>query len=139
MNNTLRSLASKLSWQINALEQRISIIHQQLTELEIQRQVQQQTISEASAISAIIHPEQEMARLHFLLCEQTKHDHLNASYTALQTEKNELLSKKLRFQTELKQLEKYVDRQDIQRQQQVLLNEQKNTDEWVLLHHGAQS
>ncbi len=139
MNNTLRALASKLSWQINALEQRLNTIQQQLTALEQQIEAHHQTISEASVISEHIRPEQEMARLHFLLCEQTKIDQLNAVHITLQTEKNELITKQLRLRTELKQLERYEARKQIHQQQQMILNEQKNTDEWVTIHHGAQS
>ena len=134
MSKTLDALSTKLTWQLNELSQPMSVIEQQLVVLEQQVQTSQQHIINASEIPTTILPEQEMARLQFILHEQQQQDTFNTRKTALSSELTTLQAKHLRLKTELKRLEQYQDNQRQDLQQQALLTQYKQADEWSLLH-----
>lgn len=132
MNKTLRALLTQLECQRNALNQQLLAIEQQLLNLEQKCQESQQKISNSCTIPAIILPEQEMARLHFILREQQYQDDWSGQKTALHAQKAVLKSRQIRLNTELKLLEHYQDQQLKQTQRQALLTQQNKSDEWVV-------
>ncbi len=134
MSKTLDALSTKLTWQLNELTQSMSVIEQQLAVLEQEYQTSQQRIINASEIPTTILPEQEMARLQFILHEQEQQDTFNTRKTALNLELTTLQAKQLRLKTELKRLEQYQENQRHHSQQQTLLAQYKQADEWSLLH-----
>lgn len=133
MSNSLDALSTKLNCQLTELSQSISIIEQQLEALDEQYQQSQQQIINASAISAKILPEQEMARLQYILHLQQQQDKLNTARADLKAELTTLQAKQLRLKTELKRLERYQDHQRDLLQQRTILAQYKQADEWSLL------
>ena len=81
MNKTLRALMTKLQWQLGELSQQLLPIEQQLAALEHQLFEHQQKITKAYAIPAFILPEREIARLHFMICQQQRQDELKTIKT----------------------------------------------------------
>ena len=130
MSQTLRALSSKLKIQLSELYLNVQSIELKLADLENQYHESLQNISSASVIPEHLQPEQEMARLHFILCEQQNLDNLNATKTTLLTELNLLKEKHLRLNTELKRIEKYQENQRIIKKQHNELDQQKDRDEW---------
>lgn len=134
MNNTLQALSNKLSWQLNDLSLAILAIEQQLQMLETCYQSSENKIINASDIPSQILPEQEMARLNFILHEQQQQDEINNRKTALHSDLAKLQAKQLRLTTELKRLEHYQERQSIHLRQQNQLAQYNQADEWSLTH-----
>lgn len=132
MNKTLPALMTKLQWQLSELSHQLQALEEQLTELEQERQENQQTITNAYAIPAFILPEREIARLNFLICQSQRQDELNSMKTDLLSQKNTLTTRKIRLNKELKMLEKYLESQLKNNQQQAALTAQNNVDEWVI-------
>lgn len=134
MSKTLDALSTQLTWQLSELNQNISIIEQQLADLNQQYESGQQRIMNANDMPATILPEQEMARLQFILHQQQLLDKLNHTRETLRAELNVLQARQLRLKTELKRLELYQEQQRLHQKQQAVLTQYKQADEWSLLH-----
>lgn len=134
MSKALNALSSQLSWQLNDLNHHLLAIEQDLEALEQDYQTSQNKIIKASEIPLAILPEQEMARLHYMLHEQQQQDALNARKTALNSEYATLQAKQLRLKTELKRLQHYQERQENIMKQEIQLRQYQQADEWSLLH-----
>lgn len=130
----MSALSNQLIWQLSDLSSRISIIEEQLLSLERQYQSSQQHIISASDIPTTILPEQEMARLQFILKQQQEQDKLNTSKIDLNAELTMLQKKQMRLKTDLKRIELYQSKQHQQLRQQALTEQYKQADEWSLLH-----
>ena len=77
-------------------------------------------------------PEREISRLHFMIRQQQQQDELNTNKTALLSQQLTLNSRQLRLNTELKMLEKHQENQLKNTQQQRIVKQQNDSDEWVL-------
>lgn len=132
MNKTLCALMTKLQWQLTELDQQLQILEQQRDVMKEQLRENQNSITRASAIPACILPEKEIARLHFMIGESQKQDELITIQAELLSQKNQVISRQIRLNTELKMLEKHQNNQLVQKQRQAVLLEQNNSDEWVL-------
>lgn len=132
MNKTLIALMNKLSWQLNEVSQTLqTIINEQANLQEADAELQKQ-LQKACATTAIIYPEQEITRLHFIMHKQQEREHLKLEMKELEAQQAQLEERKIRLHTELKMLDRYQEKQ----QEKALANEisqQQNTiDEWVL-------
>lgn len=132
MNKTLSALMTKLKWQLADMDKQLQLINKQLDELEQRLNENQQKIDKACEIPAFILPEKEIARLNFMIGESQRQEELNTGKTELLSQKNNLTSRKIRLNTELKMLERHQANQLVAKRFQAILIEQKNTDEWVL-------
>lgn len=132
MNKTLCALMKKLQWQLNELNQQQGLIEQKVALLEKKITDNQKKLHEASSISAFILPEQEIARLNFMVRQQEDQETIKANKVALISEKTNLESRKKRLTIELKMLEKYQQNQLMLQEKQSNLIQQNNADEWAL-------
>lgn len=132
MNKTLQALMTKIQWQRNELNQQIQTLEKQMGDLRQQWNHSRQRTEQACAQPARLVPEQEMARLNFMICQQQQQDELQVRQQGLQEQQALLSIKKHRLDTELRMLEKYQGKQQEQQRQQGLLAEQHRADEWTL-------
>ena len=132
MNKTLQALMKKLHWQLSELRLQLQAVDQQLAQINQQRDDNQQKIVKACAIPAFIMPEREISRLHFMIRQQQQQVELNTNKTALLSQQLTLNSRQLRINTELKMLEKHQENQLKNTQQQRIVKQQNDSDEWVL-------
>ena len=133
MNKTLQALMTKLKWQLTDLDKQLQGLDQQLDHLEQLLNDNQQKIDSACEIPAFILPEKEIARLNFIIGESQRQDSLNTSKMELQSQKNNLTTRKIRLNIELKMLEKHQVNQQTKERLKEIVSEQKNADEWVLI------
>ncbi len=133
MNQTLQALSSKLSYQLNELNQAIRLITEKITRLEMQFQLGQQIILDANqALTTHLIPEQEMARLHYILSAQQHQDNLHTQQHTLLAERDLLEKKRQRLHIECKQFERYMQAQQNKIQQFKAKIQQHQADEWAL-------
>lgn len=132
MNKTLTALTTKLSWQLKEVNQAITDLEQRLQTLQQKLNKLSEQIHQACSIPAIIHPEQEIARLNFIIRSQQTQENLLLEKKEQESQQSQLQTRQLRLNTELKMLEKYLLKQKKKAQLNVLSAEQKEQDEWYL-------
>lgn len=132
MKKTLCALIKKVQWQLNDLNQEQGLIEQEIALLAKKITDNQQKIDEASNISAFILPEQEIARLNFILRQQQDQEVIKANKMALISQQTSLASRKKRLVIELTLLEKHQHNQSILQKKESNRIQQNNADEWAL-------
>ncbi|MCW0218341.1 MAG: hypothetical protein OJI67_08470, partial [Prosthecobacter sp.] len=91
-----------------------------------------ENITKACATPAHLLPEQEVARLNFMICQQQTQDVLTTCKKDLLSQQSTLLARKLRLDTESNMLRHYEDNQKEAKRKQDLVHEQNALDEWVV-------
>jgi len=134
MNKTLNALSTKLKWQLQALNNKLLLIEQQIAILEQKIDSILQKISSSCSIPTLIIPEQEMARSHFITQQQQHHNELTLNKSALQSEQQALKEKQTHLNIKIKMLDKHQEAQSKSQRHQTMLAEQKNNDEWMIQH-----
>ena len=132
MNKTLFALISNLEWQLNDLHQEQLILDEQGLKLDKTLQLEHDIWLKASVIYQVILPEQEMARLQFMLNQEQKKDALNEEKKRLLSQQEALTSRKNRLNLELKMLEKYQANQAKVDLHQMIVKQQNATDDWAM-------
>lgn len=132
MSKTLHALMTKLQWQINEILQHVQSLNQSLEQLEKEMQVIQQAIDKAYVIPSVIRPEQEIARLHFIIGQEQQQEKLKGEKNHLISQKNNLENRKNRLNIELKMLERHQEKQSQKKHRDLLTSQQNFSDEWVL-------
>lgn len=132
MSTLLNALFIRLKCQRHELHQRLLSIEQQISILEQKLHEHQQKISNSCIISALILPEQEIARVHFITHQQHQQDELTVSKATLLASQKALKSEDMRLNTELKMLEKHQETKRHIQQQKAVRTAQNNRDEWTL-------
>lgn len=132
MKSTLNALMKKLKWQLNEMEQELSVIGEKLEELKNISHEKDQKIQSASIPSSFILPEREIAGLHFIMKQQQELDDLKAQKAEFLAQKGKLELKKIRLNTELKMIEKHQENQLKINQQESQVQQQNLCDEWIL-------
>ena len=128
----MKALLTRLKWQLYDLSQKQLNIEQQLVVLEKKSHSIQQKIISSCIMPALIVPEHEMARSHFMTQQQQQQDELTLSKAGILSNQTALKQQQTRLNMELKMLEKHQEAKlNIQRQH-ALLTEQNNRDEWTL-------
>jgi hypothetical protein len=107
MNKTLSALINKLSWQLEAINQLFEVHIRDLAMVEEKRKLLQGQIQKASKIARLIHPEQEISRLNFIVHCQQEHENLDLKKKEFEYRLSQLQTQKMRFYTEIKLLENY--------------------------------
>lgn len=132
MHKTLDALSKKIAWQVQDLEQQYGIIDRQLQMIDQQVQNLMKTMREANKLPTHIVPEQEIARLHFVLHQQQHHTSLQDQQQRLTREQQTLKSDLTCLKTTLKMLEKYQRNKENSTLKQHLRHVQDQADEWAM-------
>lgn len=134
MSHALESLSKKLTWQLHDLNGLIQDIKQRIKRVESEFLACDEKIKQVNQIPEHILPEQEMARLQFILHQQQQQDNLSTQKIDLTAQYDVLQAKQLRLKVELKRIETYQQQQNESRRQQAQIAQYKQDDEWSLLH-----
>lgn len=110
MNKTLSALMAKLTWQLNEVTRQLQAIDVQCLNLQEKFKDTERQTAEASAIP-ITHPEQELARLNFIIQHQRQYEDLSIEKKFLESRRSQLQARQSRLYTELKMLKKYQEKQ----------------------------
>lgn len=132
MNQPLNALMSKLNWQLNELNLHLHESQTQSQSLTAQIQAIDGLINQARPKSLVINPELEMNRLNFMTQEANKKDELSAELKNHQDVESKLKEKIQRVKTELKMLEKYLEREESSHHEQQKKAHDNALDEWVI-------
>ncbi len=133
MNKILNALKAKLNSQLSALSLSRQKIDEELLSLQEKKRLKEEQIRKASATPAIIIPEQEIARLNFIVRSHQDYEHLAIEVKEKESHLDTLKERYLRLNIELKMLEKHFENQLKKETEKALSLEQKNLDEWILL------
>lgn len=130
MSQSLIALMTKLGWQNDELH-----AHLQNAEHDTQKLIRQITeldsqMNQSSSSSLTINPELEINRLNFITQQKEFKDNLLREYKDLQTLIDKLRDKIQRVKTELKMLEKYMEREKLAQKNQQQNIEETSLDEW---------
>ncbi|CAM2806706.1 hypothetical protein [Legionella worsleiensis] len=132
MSKTLKALMTRLNWQTNEVslelhntEHESRMVEQQIKELE-------QKISQTCITSININPELEINKLNFLTQQQEKKEELQMILKNHQTLEAKLKEKLLRIKTELKMLERYLEREEQTAKKHQVKAQENALEEWVL-------
>jgi chromosome segregation ATPase len=132
MNKTLIALMNKLSWQVNEVSQVLQTINDEQGSLQKTHAELQEQLQKACATTVIINPEQEIARLHFIMHKQQEQDHLTLRMKELEAQQAQLKKRKIRLDIELKMLDRYQEKQQEKALENEILLQQNANDEWIL-------
>jgi hypothetical protein len=132
MTNSMHALITKLSWQLQEVNQGLEALSNTLKAIQDKQQANAQEIQQARASTALMNPEQEIARLNFIMRCQQNQDRLDLEKKDLVAQQLHLNARQLRLSTELKMLEKYQLQQQRYQQQEANGRAQKNSDEQAL-------
>ena len=132
MNQSLNALMTKLNWQQNELT-----LHVQAAESESLKVVQQlkdleQKLNQSCVAPLIINPEFEINRLNYITQQHEKKEELEMILKSHQALETKLKDKLQRIKTELKMLEKYLEREKRKQQEQQNKMQEQALDEWVI-------
>lgn len=137
MNQSLQALMTKLNWQLNELNLQMQEVQAQLQSVNQHIQEIDDKVSKASLNSLTINPELEINRLNFVTqLHEQKDQWLSESRSHLEAE-NKLKEKIQRVKTELKMLEKYLEKEKTSQQEQQKKSEDNAMDEWVIQKREA--
>jgi len=132
MNKTLTALLAKISRQLKESGQSLIQLTEELAALQKKQTEKQNQLTNACAIPAVIHPEQEISRLNFIVRCQQELQNFELENRELENKKSIFKERLLRLNLELKMLEKYLLNQKNIEQKKRTLVEQNYQDEWVL-------
>ncbi|MFC3909488.1 hypothetical protein ACFORL_10450 [Legionella dresdenensis] len=132
MNKTLAALKTRIDWQLNEVKQQQAVLNEEITVLDEQMQVNAGQISEACASPVYLLPEQEIARLNFVIRQQQLQDELTRKKDQLMTQQEILRQKQTRLGTELKMLEKYLEQKAKEHAKNQEKEQQNFIDEWAI-------
>ncbi|CEG57448.1 hypothetical protein [Legionella fallonii] len=133
MNQSLNALMTKLAWQRNELHTHLHAVDNESIKVKQQlEEIEQQVNQSSTRSSTEINPELEISRLNFITLLQQQKEELMGALKNHQALESKLKDKLQRVMTEIRMLEKYLDReQHSQRKQQEKVQEQ-HLEEWVI-------
>lgn len=132
MNKSLNALMTKLNWQLNELNLHLHEAQNQIQQVTQHIQAIDEHIDKARMNSLVINPELEISRLNFVTQQQEEKDDLSTALKNHQDVEKKLNDKIQRLKTELKMLEKYVQRDALSQKEQEQKNQANAMDEWVI-------
>lgn len=132
MNSTLDALTTKLIWQRDELTLHLQASEKKSQELLLQIQEIEEALHDNNFGSLIINPELEINRLNFITQKHKKKDELTCALQDQHLLEIKLKDKLQRVKTELKMLEKYLEKQAAAEKIHHLQSQQHAMDEWVL-------
>lgn len=133
MSTSLNALMTKLTWQQQELLTNLQDAESTTHSLKQHIQDLESKINQSTTTMTIINPEFEINRLNFIIQEQEKKEQLHIHLRDNLTLEQQLREKFQRIKTELKMLEKYLQKkQDIQFMKDQKTQEQA-LEEWALI------
>ncbi len=132
MNKSLSALMTKLNWQLNELNLQLHETQNQLQKVRQEMEALDEQIQQAGVNSLIINPDFEINRLNFITQQHEKKEELNMTLKQHQDTEKNVQEKMQRIKTELKMLEKYLEREQAELQEQQKKAENNALDEWVV-------
>ncbi|USQ13091.1 flagellar FliJ family protein [Legionella lytica] len=132
MNKSLAALMTKLNWQLNELNLQLHEVQNQLEKVRQEMESLDKQIQQAGINSLTINPDFEINRLNFITQRHEKKEELNMALKQHQDTERSVQEKMQRIKTELKMLEKYLEREQTERQEQQKKAENNALDEWVI-------
>lgn len=133
MSPSLAALMKKLIWQRDELHSHLQVVNDESIKIKGQLVEVSQKISQSSSRNSVtIYPELEMTRLNFITQLHNQKDEL-----AIDLKQQYDLAKKLNQQllsvkTELRMLEKYLEKERANQRQQQEKAQEQSLDEWVI-------
>lgn len=132
MNHSLTALMTKLTWQYNELGAHLQAAERESFKVTQQLQELEQKLNQSCVAPIIINPDFEINRLNFITQQHEKKEELAMNLKTHQTLETTLKDKVQRVKTELKMLEKYLDRERRTQQEQQRKAQEHALDEWVI-------
>lgn len=132
MNQSLTALHTKLNWQINELSLHLHATEKESVTVRHQIEELEQQINQTCISPLIINPELEINKLNFLTQQQEKKDELTMILKNHQAVETKLKDKLQRVNTELKMLERYIERERLDHQRQQKKIQENALDEWAI-------
>ncbi|MDR3501308.1 MAG: flagellar FliJ family protein [Legionella sp.] len=132
MNQSLSALMTKLNWQLNELNLQLLETQNQLQKVRQEREALDEQIQQAGVNSLTINPDFEISRLNFITQQHEKKEALNMTLKQHQDTEQNVQEKMQRIKTELKMLEKYLEREQAELKEQQKKAENNALDEWVI-------
>lgn len=128
----IKALFTRLSWQLEALQQQITTIQTQLAKYQEHIKTLEKNLENTGTRDTHIHPEKEMSRLSFTLKIQGECDQIMGQYREESMELARLLDKQIRLNTELRLLEKFQKTELEKTRLDTMEQENNSLDEWAL-------
>lgn len=132
MNKSLNALMKKLEWQLDELNLHLVEADQQSVQLHQQIQTLNKQMNQNNTNALFINPDLEINRLNFITQLLQKKEEFNIQLKNNQEIENKLKEKIQRVKTELKMLEKYLQREASQQQIQQRKTQENAMDEWII-------
>lgn len=132
MNSSLSALHLKLTVQQTELLNELVLCEQQSFKMQHDLLAIEKNQQQSASNSLIINPEIEISRLNFLTQEQEKKHALELLLKQQQQRDGQLRTKLQRIKTELKMLERYMEKSLQLKQEQQNNKQQQSMDEWAI-------
>jgi flagellar biosynthesis chaperone FliJ len=132
MNKSLNALMTKLNWQLNELNAQLLTEQNGINALQVKITEIEEVIQRSGFNSLMINPELEINRLNFITQQHERRDTLHSQQKNHQEIAAKLQEKIQRINTELKMLEKYLEREQKAQTEQQKKTEDNALDEWVI-------
>ncbi|KTD45376.1 hypothetical protein Lqui_2847 [Legionella quinlivanii] len=132
MNQALTSLMNRLKRQLEELNTEQLALREKIKALDKAALLIKSRLIDSLKVPACILPELEISRLHFIICEQQKHDDLQNQKMDYEKLLFSYQENHLRLSTELKLLGKYQDRREQNEKKTHELIIEKEMDNWAL-------
>ena len=132
MSHPLQAMMVKLNWQLNELNLHLHEAQRQIQAVEQQIEEIDQHMNQTGLKSLLINPEFEINRLNFITQQQEMKIELITVLKDHHDVEAKLNDKILRVKTELKMLEKYLDREALSQKEQQKKVQDNAMDEWVI-------
>lgn len=137
MNQSLTALHTKLNWQISELSMHLQVAEKESVAVMQQIEALEQQINQTCISPLIINPELEINKLNFLTQQQERKDELVMILKNHRVVEAKLKEKLQRVNTELKMLERYMEREHLAQQEQQQKIQEKALDEWAIQKRDA--
>ncbi len=138
MSTALSALMTKLAWQRDELQTHLHTVEEEFIKVKQQLEEIEQKVSQSSArYSVEINPEFEMTRFNFITQLQNQKDELAEVLKNQEDLATQLSDKLLRVKTELRVLEKYLEKEQVHQRKQQEKAQEQSLDEWVIQRRNA--
>lgn len=132
MNKSLVALISKLQWQLAEIRQYLQENNEKKALLQSKLEELKNQIQQGYTTPSQINPEQEMARLNFIIKNQQSYENLLVEKKEIEWQGSQIKEREIRLKKELKMLDIYQEKQKEKDDRNESIFQQKENDELVL-------
>ncbi|MCL9682636.1 hypothetical protein [Legionella maioricensis] len=132
MNQSLTALMTKLNWQRTELNTHLQSVENESGKVKLQLEELEQKLNQSCVTPFLINPELEINRLNFIAQLNEQKETLGLILKKHQALEIKLKDKLHRTKTELKMLERYLEREQHNQQGQQKKIHEHSLDEWVI-------